>query len=171
MAWCSQRREYPQTVARYRLSGRRAAQGTQQNLSRSCTQSDTVQGLWNPASIRKLSANSGNYYEKNLNGCKSKRKYLKNWRACSVVTRHKPTSILRRNTSPTWTGVQWDWQPLSRMQRKPGKQVWQVVQYASRSLTDTESKWLWATQPGKWIVSKQWQFWCHPLEVLIWRLS
>ena len=26
-----------------------------------------------------------------------------------------------------------------------------------------ESKWLWASQLGKCIVSKQWQFWCHRL--------
>ena len=29
-----------------------------------------------------------------------------------------------------------------------------------------ESKWLWATQLGKWIVCKQWQFWCDRLELL-----
>ena len=29
-----------------------------------------------------------------------------------------------------------------------------------------ESKWLWATQLGKWIVCKKWQFWCHRLELL-----
>ena len=32
----------------------------------------------------------------------------------TVVTRYKPTSIPRRNRSSTWTGVRWDWQPLSR---------------------------------------------------------
>jgi len=32
-------------------------------------------------------------------------------------------------------------------------------------------KWPWATQLGKWIVCKKWQFWCHWLEVLICRLS
>ena len=35
----------------------------------------------------------------------------------------------------------------------------------------SRSKWLWATQLGKCIVSKQWQFWCHRLEVLIRRSS
>ena len=100
MAWCSQRREYPQTPARYRLSRRRAAQGTQQNLIRSCKQSDTVHGLWKPASIRKQSANSGNFFEENLNGCKSTRKHLKNWRTCSVVTRYKPSSIPRGTRAP-----------------------------------------------------------------------
>ena len=34
-----------------------------------------------------------------------------------------------------------------------------------------ESKWLWAPQLGKWITCKQWQFWCHWLDVLINRLS
>ena len=39
------------------------------------------------------------------------------------------------------------------------RRVSKLLQYISKS------KWLWATQLGKWIVSKQWQFWCHQLEV------
>ena len=44
-------------------------------------------------------------------------------------------------------------------------------QKTARSVSFHESKWLWATKLGKWVVCKQWQFWCHRLEVLIRRLS